>query len=138
MDIYVDCYKDFHNIRDAIIFALKGACLIKRKTMSYNKGFRYVAYDAGYGEYQEFKTKEDAEKWLKENDYEGISEEAVEGKNYIAEIQYKSVVDVIDEKSNYHVHTDKCSENCDEEEWPYSDDFDWIGNHHYERINWEE
>ncbi len=106
--------------------------------MSYNKGFRYVAYDAGYGEYQEFKTKEDAEKWLKEDDYEGISEEAVEGRNYIAEIQYKSVVDVIDEKSNYHVHTDKCSENCDEEEWPYSDDFDWIGNHHYERINWEE
>lgn len=25
----VDCYEDFHNIRDAIIFALKGACLIK-------------------------------------------------------------------------------------------------------------
>lgn len=29
VDIYVDCYEDFHNIRDAIIFALKGACLIK-------------------------------------------------------------------------------------------------------------
>lgn len=28
--------------------------------MSYNKGFRYVAYDAANGEYQEFKTKEDA------------------------------------------------------------------------------
>lgn len=44
----------------------------------------------------------------------------------------------VDEKSNYHVHTDKCPEYCDEEEWPYPDDFDWIGNHHYERINWEE
>ena len=27
------------------------------------------------GEYQEFKTNEDAEDWLKEDDYEGISEE---------------------------------------------------------------
>lgn len=106
--------------------------------MSYNKGFRYVAYDAALGEYQEFKTKEEAEEWLKEDDYEGISEEAVEGRNYIAEIQYKSVVDKIDEKSNYHVHTDDCPEDCDEEEWYYNDDCDWIGKHHYERINWNE
>ena len=41
-----------------------------------------------------------------------------------------------DEKSNYHVHTDECPEDCDEEEWPYNDDFDWIGHHYYEKIDW--
>ena len=106
--------------------------------MSYNSGYRYIAYDAANGEYQEFRTIKEAEEWLKEGGYDGISEEAVEGRNYIAEIQYKSVVNVIDEKSNYHVHTEECSENCDEEEWPYNDDFDWMGDHHYEKINWEE
>ena len=106
--------------------------------MAYNDGYRYVAFDAANREYQEFRTIKEAEEWLTENDYEGILEEAVEGRNYIAEIQYKSVVNVIDEKSNYHVHTDECPENCDDEEWPYSDDFDWTGDHHYEKINWEE
>lgn len=98
--------------------------------------YRYVAYDAANGEYEEFETLKEAEDWLKEGDGEGIFDEACRGQNYIAEIQYRSVVTKTDEKENYHVHTDKCPEDCDEEEWPYSDDFDWIGHHSYEKIDW--
>ena len=103
----------------------------------YNYGFRYVAFDSANGEYQEFKTIKDAENWLTEGDEEGISEDACNGRNYIAEIQYKSVVTKLEDKSDYHEHTDDCPDDCEEEEWPYNSDFDWIGNHHYEKINWE-
>ena len=99
---------------------------------------RYVAYDAASGDYEEFKTLKEAEDWLKDGDGEGISEEACNGQNYIAEIQYRSTVTTTDRKEDYHVHTDECTEDCDEEEWPYSDDFDWIGTYSYEKINWDE
>ena len=100
---------------------------------------RYVAYDAASGDYEEFKTLKEAEDWLTDgDDGEGISEEACNGQNYIAEIQYRSTVTTTDRKEDYHVHTDECTEDCDEEEWPYSDDFDWIGTHSYEKINWDE
>ena len=98
---------------------------------------RYVAYDAQNRDYEEFETLKDAENWLKEGDGEGISEEAELGQNYIAEIQYRSVITKLEEKSDYHVHTDSCPENCDEEEWPYNDDFDWIADHSYEKIDWD-
>lgn len=104
--------------------------------MSKQNNYRYVAYDAANGEYEEFETLKEAEDWLTEDDGEGISDEACCGQNYIAEIQYRSVVTKIDEKANYHVHTDECPDDCDEEEWPYSDDFDWIGHHSYEKIDW--
>ena len=100
------------------------------------KDYRYVAYDAANGKYEEFETLKEAEYWLKDGDDEGISEEACNGRNYIAEIQYRSVVTLTDKKEDYHVHTEECTEDCDEEEWPYSDDFDGIGDHHYERIDW--
>lgn len=106
------------------------------KIMSKKNNYRYVAYDAANGDYEEFETLKEAEDWLKEGDGEGISDEACCGQNYIAEIQYRSVVTKTDEKSNYHVHTDECPEDCDKEEWPYSDDFDWIGHHSYEKIDW--
>lgn len=99
--------------------------------------YRYVAYDAAYREYEEFVTLKEAEDWLKKGDGEGISEEACDGQNYIAEIQYRSTVTTIDRKENYHVHTDECMEDCDEEEWLYCDDFDEIGKHSYERIDWD-
>lgn len=100
--------------------------------------YRFVAYDAANGDYEEFETLKEAEDWLTEGDGEGISDEACCGQNYIAEIQYRSVVSKIDEKSNYHVHTDECPDDCDEEEWPYDDDFDWIGHHSYEKIDWDQ
>lgn len=111
----------------------------------YNYGFRYIAYDAENGEYQEFKTVKEAENWLTENDREGISESAVNGQNYIAEICYKSVVAKIEDKNDYCSCDDDTYDedengnciNCGKEErWAYSDEFDWIGKHSYEKINW--
>lgn len=101
------------------------------------KKYRYVAYDAANGDYQEFETLKEAEDWLVEDDGEGISNEACYGQNYIAEIQYRSDVTIVDERSNYHVHTDECLEDCDEEEWPYNDDWDFICKHSYEKIDWD-
>jgi hypothetical protein len=101
--------------------------------------FRYAAYDAANGEYGEFKTVKEAEDWLTENDGEGISEYAVNGCNWIAEIQYRSVVTKTKDKNDYCTHADydeDCPENCGKEPWPYCSDFDWAGNHHYEKIEW--
>lgn len=106
--------------------------------MAYNNGYRYVAFDAANREYQEFKTIEEAETWIKENDCECIPLEVSYEENYIAEIQYKSVVDITGERSNYHVHTEECPDDCDKEKWPYGDDCEWVGRHHFEKINWEE
>lgn len=103
-----------------------------------NYGFRYVAYDAANGEYEEFKTFEEARDWLKEGDGEGISEEACNGQNWIAEIQYVSEVTKVDDKSNYQFNEEEDQWlNADGEEWPVSDDFDWIGDHHYVKVDWE-
>ena len=100
---------------------------------------RYVAYDAHNGEYEEFVTLKEAEDWLTDgDDGECISEEARSGQNYIAEIQYRSTVTITDRREDYHVHTDECTDDCDEEEWPYPDDFYWMGTHSYEKINWDE
>ena len=105
--------------------------------MKKKDNLRYVAYDAANGEYEEFETLREAEEWLTDGDAEGISEEACNGQNYIAEIQYRSTVTITDRKEDYHVHTDECMEDCNEEEWPYCDDFDLIGTHSYEKIDWD-
>lgn len=107
------------------------------KKKNINHGFRYVAYDAANGEHEEFKTIKEAEDWLKDGDGEGISEEAENGQNWIAEIQYISEVTEIDNKSNYHENEDGVLVNEDGEEWPISSDFDWIGDHHYVKIDWD-
>ena len=51
--------------------------------MSKNKNYRFVAYDAANGDYEEFETLKEAEDWLKEEDGEGISDEACCGQNYM-------------------------------------------------------
>lgn len=102
--------------------------------------YRYVAYDAANGDYEEFKTLKEAKDWLTENDGEGISEEACNGQNWIAEKQYRSVVTKMEDKSDYCTHVDDggdCPEDCGKEPWPYYSDFDWIGNHDYEKIDWD-
>ena len=53
--------------------------------MSKKKNYRFVAYDAANGDYEEFETLKEAEDWLKEGDGEGISDEACCGQNYIAD-----------------------------------------------------
>lgn len=97
--------------------------------MKQSNNYRYVAYDAANGEYEEFKTLKEAEDWLTEGDGEGISEESCCGQNYIAEIQYRSVVTVTDKKEDYLISG---------EEWLYGSDFEWIGKQSYEKIDWDE
>jgi len=97
---------------------------------------KFVAYDACNGDLEYFNTKEEAEDWLTENDCEGISKEAENGYNWIAEIKWRSVVIITDNKLNYHEHTDDCSEDCDKEEWPYDCDFDYIGNTTFEEVDY--
>jgi hypothetical protein len=98
---------------------------------------KFAAYDAANAELNYFDTKEDVEKWLTENDYEGASEEAEAGDNWIAEIKWRSVFIVSDRKEDYHEHTDACPEDCDKEEWPYDSDFDYVGNTTYEEVEYD-
>ena len=99
---------------------------------------KYVAHDACGGEYCEFETFEDAERWLFENVSEdGYTEEFADGKSYIAEIKHRTSVNKTDFVSDYpckHNVSDHCfgtfpdcPEDCDGEEWPFDPDFTWMG-----------
>ena len=90
---------------------------------------KYIAHDEDNGESQIFETFEAAEKWLiTDNDFsDGIPEEFEDGNCFIAKITHRTTMIITDEKKNYHEHTDSCPENCNEEEWPYQDDFDEVG-----------
>lgn len=101
--------------------------------------YRYVAYDAANGEYDVFETVKEASDWLKENDGKGISPEACDGDNWIAEIQYKSVVSKIEDRSDYcECDLDKGDCTCGKDEWPFNEDFGWIATHTYEKINYDD
>jgi hypothetical protein len=102
-----------------------------------NQTKKFAAYDAADCDIEFFDTKEDAEKWLTQNDYDGVSEESVEGKNWIAEIKWRSVFYETDRKSDYHEHTDDCPENCNEQEWPYDSNFDSVGFIKYEEVEYD-
>ena len=99
-----------------------------------NQTKRFVAYDSDNGEYEEFNSKEEAEKWLNEGQEDVLGVDACDGYNFIAEIKWRSVFYETDNKENYHEHTDECGEDCDEEEWPYNSDFDRIGESKYEDV----
>ena len=89
---------------------------------------KYVAFYSEDYEYETFKTFEEAEKWLKEYDNEdGIAEESIEGRNFIAKITHRSVYRVTDKREDYHLHTEDCPDDCGEEEWPYDYDYDTVG-----------
>jgi hypothetical protein len=98
---------------------------------------RFAAYDAADVELEYFDTKEAAEEWLTENDCDGISPEAESGDNWIAEIKWRSVFTISDRKEDFHEHTDDCPEDCDEEEWPYSSDFDYVGKTTFEEVDYD-
>jgi len=91
---------------------------------------RYVAFYACNCESETFKTFEEAEKWLLEasDPDEGYSEETINGFDYIAKITHRSKFTKTDSQENYHFHTENCPEDCDLEEWPYSNEFDFVGN----------
>jgi len=97
---------------------------------------RYVAFCYSDYRFKTFATLEEAEKWL--IDYncmeDGVPDDFILGRDYIAKITHRSKYTITDEKSNYHVHTDGCKEDCDKEEWPYSDEFDHVGNTTLEEV----
>ncbi len=86
--------------------------------MSDNK---YLAFNAAEWEHRKFETQEEAEKWLQEEAREyddGIPQEFIDGESFVAKITHRTQYCVTDKKENY----------TDKEEWPYSDDFEHVGN----------
>lgn len=109
------------------------------------ENYRWLAFDAANGDLEMFKTFNEAVAWLTDNDGEGISIEAEQGDNWIAEIQYKSVVTPLEKKEDYCEcmdREDRDSDVCEicgkEEVWPYDSNFDYIADHRYERIDYGE
>jgi len=83
---------------------------------------KYIAYEAENHDLDFFETFEDAKKWLLDycNEHasdEGYSEEVMTGRCCIAKITHVTHYRVTDEKKNYD----------DEEEWPYPDEFETVG-----------
>ncbi len=91
---------------------------------------RYVAYDAYIQEFVTFPDLASAEEWLLSDILEDgcYAEEYACGDCYIAKITHETAYNVTDKKSHYHEHDDDCSEDCDEEEWPYDDEYDVVGD----------
>jgi hypothetical protein len=87
----------------------------------------WLAYDAGQGETETFETYEKAVSWLDECNDEGISQDTELGYSYIAKITHRTAMEITDRKEDYHQHDDSCTDECDEETWPYDPEFDYIG-----------
>jgi len=92
----------------------------------------WLAHDAASGISDTFATFKQALDWLHEDDTDGVSQEAIEGDNFIAKITHRSTYTVTDTKAEYHEHTDDCPEDCDEDEWPYDNAYDEVGKVTYE------
>lgn len=88
----------------------------------------YVAYDAANSEFEIFATFDEAKKWLTDFNFSdgGVPAEFSTGECFIAKITHKTNTTVTDEKKNYHEHDENCTEDCIEEEWPYSNEFDFV------------
>ncbi len=89
--------------------------------------FNFVAYEASNSDYEWFETLEQAVAWLREANSEGISEETIEGLSFIAHITHRTGFIETDRQKNYHEHTEECPSDCEEEEWPYSSDWELVG-----------
>lgn len=98
---------------------------------------KYVAHFRAENEYEEFDTFEEAEKWLFEAQHydDGFSLESMQGGDYIAKITHRSKYTETDCKENYHEHTDMCTPDCEREEWPYSNEYDVVGEMTMEAVN---
>ena len=88
---------------------------------------KYVAYEADSGEFETFESFEAAQKWITYYDSEGFGEETCNGHSYIAKITHRTNYEITDKVENYHEHTKECSDDCDEEEWPYGCEFETVG-----------
>lgn len=103
----------------------------------------YVAYNCMYDELEIFNTFEEAVKWLGEDYDEGIPSEVLDGGNFIAKITHRSKYKITDSKDKYCqkvesyndcVNCEISEEGCETEPWPYSKDFDTVGEVIYEEV----
>ncbi|MCP4149866.1 MAG: hypothetical protein GY757_19125 [bacterium] len=91
----------------------------------------YIAYDGYLMEFEMFGSLKEASEWLVNPEHydptEGWQESYVDG-SFIAKITHETSYKITDKKSNYHEHTDDCPEDCGEEEWPYDDEYEVVGD----------
>ena len=101
------------------------------------KNKNYLAFSSVNQEYDFFETFEQAEQYLKEGYEEGIPDEAVNGEDFIAKITHRSKFNETDRKENYkYIDEDDIPEDDTESEaWPYSNEFDVIGDISFEKVN---
>ena len=83
----------------------------------------YIAHDGASGDTESFLTFEQAENWLKICEDGAISQEAVEGRSYIAKITHRSKYTETDNKKNYPAG-----------DWPHDNEFDSVGDVTYEPV----
>ena len=102
---------------------------------------KYIAFKREHWDFEFFETFEAAKEWLLDvEDYsEGYSSEFEQGGHIIAKITHRSSVKKTDEKENYPCvkgirekyceNPDReCPDDCDGEEWPYSGEWEWVGD----------
>jgi len=98
---------------------------------------KYLAFDALNGDYEEFETIEEAQKYLEESFCDvdsGYSDETELCKIY--ELKQTVKLEIVDSKENYkYVYIDDApiDEDVDEEKdvWPYDSAFDTIAEHKF-------
>ena len=89
----------------------------------------FVAYDAANNEREYFDSHKAATAWLLESiGCDGISQETEDGYSYIAQITHRTQFEVTHRKEDYHEHSDDCPDDCDLEEWPHDNEFDYVGD----------
>jgi len=87
---------------------------------------KYVAYYSYEGEYETFETFEKAEKWLQDWDKEdGISDETMQGLNFIAEITHRSSVKKTVTKEEYIEKNGS---------WDFDPEWTWLGEVEYKAV----
>ena len=97
---------------------------------------KHIAYDATNGKYAYFDSHEEATAWLRTAaEYDGISEETESGDSFIAQITRRTRFEKTDWKENYHEHDEDCPDDCNLEEWPHDDDFDYVGNVMFQAVH---
>ena len=93
------------------------------------KQYTHMVYEPMNGEKTFFYSEEEALEFIKKElgdlISDGIPEEYVLGDLIVAKITHRSIFKITDEKKNY---TDP------EEEWPYGDEFDCVGDIEMEKI----
>ena len=104
----------------------------------------YFAYNSDCGEQEAFETFEEAEAWLrefwKESASDGYDESTMDGGDFIAKITHRSEFVETDNKTNYcQIDCSVCEKDeCEGEEWPYSNEFERVGRIELKEIESEE